>query len=265
MGVDAEKFGANDASVASGESNSLGGVSMFRDIDLPEAFHESAYHGWPGLEQLERWFSPARISRYRHSEDPAALYLWNTRLSKAFLEDVEHVEVLLRNFISQRLTADCGSPFWFDAADRYHFNGPFTASVRKARHRLSDNGNLDPSADSIVAELSFDNWRFLLAQRHEVTIWRVLIDPKNGGMPYYPGRRRAIFEADVETVRHLRNRASHQEPFIELPQLTDLERSRISHYRQALVRTAARIDPEAAAWISTHSRVAGLLLERPLE
>lgn len=197
------------------ENNSLGGVSIFRDIDLPETFLRESYHKEPTFAELERWFSPARMSSYRNSTTPAALYLWNTHLSKAFLEDIEHVEVLLRNFIAERLTADYGSPFWFDARERYHFNEPFMRSVKKARKRLADKGVKNPTADAIIAELSFDNWRFLLSPRHEVTIWRVLIKPDNGGMPNYPGHKRDDFEADVEKILQLRNRASHQKSFID--------------------------------------------------
>ncbi|WP_210472002.1 MULTISPECIES: hypothetical protein [unclassified Corynebacterium] len=123
------------------------------------------------------------MSRYRKSNDPVSLYLWNTRLSKAFLEDVEHVEVLLRNFISTRLTTHCGTSYWFDDVERYHFNNPF--------------------------------------------------------------------------------RASHQEPFIDKSSLTKLEQDRITDYYQALLRTATRIEPQAASWIHKHSRVSSILTKRP--
>lgn len=71
---------------------------------------------------------------------------------------------------------------------------------------------LDATPDQIVASLSLDNWRFLLTPRLEATVWKALTDLRNGGMPHYPGRSRRDFEENVELIRNVRNRASHQEP-----------------------------------------------------
>lgn len=51
-------------------------------------------------EQLAAWFSKPRIDRYlgQHTD---TLYIWNTRITKAFLEDIQHVEVALRNLIGR--------------------------------------------------------------------------------------------------------------------------------------------------------------------
>ena len=59
----------------------------------------------PDLAKLGKWFSVARVGRYAGAPDPAALYVWDARLQRAFLEDISCVEVLLRNFISERLAA----------------------------------------------------------------------------------------------------------------------------------------------------------------
>ena len=53
----------------------------------------------PDMATLEGWFSAPRMARYADARDPAALYVWDARLSKALLEDISHVEVLLRNFM----------------------------------------------------------------------------------------------------------------------------------------------------------------------
>lgn len=47
------------------------------------------------------------MARYEVASDPGTLYVWDVRLQKAYLEDIGHVEVLLRNFIADRLAADC--------------------------------------------------------------------------------------------------------------------------------------------------------------
>ena len=98
-----------------GQNNDLGGIPIFRGIDLPEAYRHPPYHApTVSRETLQEWFSPARLSRYR-IEPVDAWYVWNTRISKAFLEDISHVEVLLRNFIDVRLSADTGIRRWWES------------------------------------------------------------------------------------------------------------------------------------------------------
>lgn len=250
-----------------GQSNSPGGVSMFRDIDQSGTFRSPDYHtpeSEASLDSLESWFSKPRLDRYAAAARPGRLYVWNTRLSKAFLEDVGHVEVLLRNFIHHRLVKDSGQDDWYHATDRYHFNGPFQHSVTKVERRLKIR-DYAATPDRVIAELSFDSWRFLLTQRHEVTIWRALVNLDNGGMPHYPSRNRAAFESDVELIGQLRNWASHQEPLILEAAPTTGETQQLAAYAAALKNTAARIDPDAAQWIITNSRVEAIRKERPLD
>lgn len=250
---------------AARQSNSPGGVSMFHDIDQSGAFCHTDYHtpdSVASLDSLESWFSTPRLHRYAAATRPDLLYIWNTRLSKAFLEDVGHVEVLLRNFIHHRLAKDCGQDDWYHATTRYRFNQPFQRSVAKVEHQLRNRGR-DATPDQVIAELSFDSWRFLLTQRHEVTIWRALINLKNGGMPHYRSRNRADFESDVELIRRLRNRASHQEPLILEAGPTTAEAEQLDAYAAALENTAARIDPDAAQWIIANSRVEAIRKLRP--
>ena len=194
-----------------GQNNDLGGIPIFRGIDLPEAYRHQSYHApTVSRETLQEWFSPARLSRYR-IEPVDAWYVWNTRISKAFLEDISHVEVLLRNFIDVRLSADTGIRRWWESPS-YRLGG-FPRNVDRAEKRLR-RARLDATPDQIVASLSLDNWRFLLTPRLEATVWKALTDLRNGGMPHYPGRSRRDFEENVELIRHVRNRASHQEPLI---------------------------------------------------
>lgn len=114
-----EMTAANDApqvcEEGPGQNNGLGGIPIFRGIDLPEAYRHQSYHApTVSRETLQEWFSPARLSRYR-IEPVDAWYVWNTRISKAFLEDISHVEVLLRNFIDVRLSADTGIRRWWES------------------------------------------------------------------------------------------------------------------------------------------------------
>lgn len=225
----------------------------------------------PGINDLSRWFSPARMSRYAQADDPAALYAWVVRLQKAFLEDVEHVEVLLRNFIAERLASDClrrtaaedpgmADRHWYDHASMYNLNDRFEDSVRRAKRRLSHEGT-PTDYDHVVAALSLDVWWFLLVRRLEPTVWRALCDKRNGGMPHYPGANREEFESHVATIYHLRDHCSHQEHLV----LADAgeERRQLGQYAGGLHWAAKRIDPEAEDWIKPVSRVDELPAARP--
>lgn len=218
----------------------------------------------PGLATLEVWFSEARMKRYASSKEPAALYVWDERLQKAFLEDVAHIEVLLRNFIATRLANDCeratGDREWYAHPERYNTSTSFGRSVEKARVRLSREGK-DIAYDRVIAALPMDVWRFLLVSRLEPTVWRALRSRANGGMPHYPGTRRADFEAHVNVVYRLRNRCSHQEHLVlEDP---DEEKAALDVYADAIDWVARKIDLAAADWIQSNSRVASVRSQRP--
>lgn len=218
------------------------------------------------INDLRTWFSAARLSRYASEKDPAALYAWDIRLAKAYLEDVAHIEVLLRNFMSHRLARDCESRTschdcrWFDYPKMYGLNASTVSSIEKAKVRLSHEGKM-PSYDRVVAALTFDVWRFMLVRRLEPTVWRALRSRANGGMPFYPGTKRADFEAHVAEIYRLRNRCSHQEHLV-LENSQD-EAAMLDDYSASLRWVAEKIDPEAAGWVFSNSRVDSVRMQRP--
>lgn len=218
----------------------------------------------PSIDALESWFSLARMERYAEAPDPGVLYVWDVRLKKAYLEDIEHVEVLLRNFIANRLAADCeravGDRSWFDHPDRYNVSDSFRRSVATVKSRIGYEGK-SVTYDQIIAGISLDVWRFLLVSRLEPTVWRALSDKRNGGMPHYPGTNRADFERNVIIVYRMRNRCSYQEHLIQ----NDLEAEarNLDTCSEALDWVARKIDPSAADWIRVNSRIAELRFQRP--
>ncbi|ODQ95660.1 hypothetical protein BFG51_03340 [Dietzia alimentaria] len=183
------------------------------------------------------------------------LYAWNVQVSAAYFEVIGHVEVLLRNFISNRLEAASPLPHWYDDQQRFQFNKHARRNIQNARGRLVD----PETTGRVVAELSFDFWRFLLVQNHEVTIWRVL---RRQGMPHYPQpQSRQPFEDCVERIYRLRNRIAHHEPLIHPD--TTVETRRLDQLSTDLDTLARWIDPGAADWIASVSRVSQVRLLRP--
>jgi hypothetical protein len=61
-------------------------------------------------DQIAPWVGEQRFQRYLDARDgqherAVALYVWNARVSAAFLEVLSHLEVLLRNAIDRQFPA----------------------------------------------------------------------------------------------------------------------------------------------------------------
>lgn len=203
------------------------------------------------------------MARYVASaRDPVALYIWDTRLSKAYLEDIAHMEVLLRNFLATRLAAGCGQNNWYDppASQRYRLSPRFRQHVAAAQTRIATKG-YPVGPGRVIAELTLGDWLHLLDRRLEPFVWKTVVDPANGGTPHYPGHSRPDMQRHVHQVAKLRNRCAHQEPLIS-PNAS-VETSLLDGYAAAVHWVARRLDPDADAWITTASRLDTLRSSRP--
>jgi len=205
---------------------------------------------------LNSWFSGARMSRYAFHPAVEDLYVWNTRLSKALLEDIQHVEVLLRNRVDSALSPDYGS-HWFNNT-QIPFDHLARKSIGKAQRRAGGTDAVPTPSGKIIAELSFDFWFFLLSSRYQTTVWPKLQATLIGSPP--PSL--AAFRGEVELIYRLRNRCAHHEPLVQASR--PAEDSYLDRRQLALDRTARWISPAAADWILSHSRIAGLRELRPV-
>lgn len=221
------------------------------------------------LADLQHWFSAERMDTYVRSAqstdcDAIDLYVWNGRISKALLEDIAHVEVLLRNFMSVRLTKACGHDDWYKDDARFRFNSSrtkrFENSIDEIERQIRHAGQ-PVTPGRVIADMSLGSWCFLLSSRLEQTVWKALRDPMNGGMPNYRLRKRAVFESHVKMMRELRNRLSHQEHIV-LDNLAD-ENRYLDEQHSNIDWIARAIDPKAADWIRCQSRVPELRRLRP--
>lgn len=206
----------------------------------------------PAPVPLSQWFSPARMSRYANHPAPEALYLWNTHLTKTYLADIEHLEVLLRNCIHAALTSRYDER-WFDDG-RITFNKKAKDSINKAKGRAG--GNAAPPG-KIIAELSFDFWRYLLGSHYQASIWPQV----KKALKKKPNSRKQ-FEDLVVTVYKMRNRCSHHESIV---QQCDIPREveHLDSVDNAIQMVANFIDPHAATWIKDNSRVPAIRAQRP--
>ena len=222
--------------------------------------------GWGNAraDELERWFSASRMQRYLGAVDPVALYAWDNRLSKAYLADVAHVEVLLRNFMSERLASASLAAFederWFEHPRHFNLSQRFVERRDEVAERILAAGHA-VTVDRMTAGLGLGTWLFMLARSQEPTVWKALRDAGNGGMPNYRTRSRADFRDHVEVIWRLRNRCAHHEHVCDIDK--DVEADYLDGYSFSIDWVAKAIDPRAAQWIAENSRVAEIRRRRP--
>lgn len=216
---------------------------------------------------LKEWFSSERMTTYSFHKDPEALYLWNTCVTKAFLEDIQHVEVLLRNHVHKAVSPRYRAR-WYRNLD-IPFDTQAKKSIRKAERRATITQGQEPPPGRVIAELNFDFWRYLFSNRYQATIWPLVAnalvaapiacDEGNGAGIFVPSLN--VFSTEVDVVYKLRNRCAHHEPIISRNR--EVEDQRLDSAQKAISLVATWINPEAAQWIAAHSRIPDLRDARP--
>lgn len=216
---------------------------------------------------LDKWFSPARMSTYGHHSDPEALYLWNTHVTKAFLEDLQHVEVLLRNCVDAAVAPRYGARWYTNPA--IPFEKPAKRAIKKAERRACTRRGQTPPPGRVIAELSFDFWAYLFTNTYASTLWPLVRKALIGTpAPATDGSESDVFvpslkdfRSEVDVVYKLRNRCAHHEPIIK-KNLQD-ESDDLDRAQQAIEKLSTWLDPAAAEWIVTNSRLPEVRDHRP--
>lgn len=182
------------------------------------------------------------------------LYEWNTAVSGAFFESLGALEVLLRNALHEELAAlhaAAGLPGrWYDDP-RQVLTPRARQDIAQARQRLAQAGR-PATPGRVVAELSFGFWRFLLARRHEHTLWTPAL---RKAFPLLRPARRALVHDPLERLHLLRNRIAHHEP---------VHRRNLRRDYLEMTFVAGAICADTAHWIARTSRVTAVLARRPM-
>lgn len=228
---------------------------------------------------IERWLSPGRFAPYLSAAQgdrvlALRLYEWNTEISSAFLHDLAHVEVGLRNCYNLALEQHTpfpthwtrhGSTLFAPVYRTMHRFNPSTgrrAPVRSDINRMQretlqraiseahqQTPHVQPPPGKIIAQLTFGFWRFLSSSAHEVTLWRTYL---HHGFP--AGTSRSTIDRLVRDLHVLRNRVAHYEPLLG----EDLARK-----HQRLIELANLIDPILATYARGTTQVSRLIRNRP--
>jgi len=128
-------------------------------------------------DRLEHLLGRERLGVCVHACDGSidravALYRWNATVSAALWEPLAHLEVALRNAMSNclderhRRAGRVGS--WLDDTD-HELDGRVRRHVAVARRRVRQKGKV-PSDAQTISELGFGFWRYLVTRRH-TALW----------------------------------------------------------------------------------------------
>ena len=227
----------------------------------------------PSDTWIEAWLSAGRFGTYLSAAQGSrslalALYEWNARLGAAFLHDLGHLEVGLRNAYDQVLCMATirGDSHWTEIPTMLKLfpvvmkndavqhrlvdvNEIPRTQIQRARKDASRSGNITPIPGKVVAEVMFGFWTYLTSNAHEKNIW----------VPYlhtaYPIKtdRRKIHQTLYE-LREFRNRVAHHEPLLVGSEFE----------RRKIVSVASRLlSKDAFSHLTLNSEVLKILDVRP--
>jgi len=221
---------------------------------------------WVGL-------TPARFRKYLDAAggDPVlglALYEWNSEIASAFLRDLGHLEVAVRNAYDRALLGHpdviAGDGEWLSAAscavlfprhiandkngNPQDKNATPRSNVKDARKHSGFDAGVVPRGKA-VAELMFGFWSYLADDLHEKTLWVPALHTA-----FVPGADRARLHAALSALREFRNRVAHHESVFD---------RRPEDHRRYIVFVARQLSPELHVHINQNSRLTAVLAARP--
>lgn len=215
------------------------------------------------IAALKRSLSPERLAPYlTHAAGDKQLalkfYLWNARLSKAFLYPLHVAEITVRNAMHGALSSIYGGPTWI-LCNGFPLTLESQNAWKNAQRRLiarrTRQGNSSPiTPNDMVATLTFDFWSNLFRFDYD-TEWsqpgllRTVFPnlPENFGRP--------DIQSQVATVNNLRNRIAHHEPIYN-------DRN-ISEYNGKILELIAWRCKLTKNWVRAHSTVVAVLRAPP--
>lgn len=195
-------------------------------------------------DQVLASFPSPRLAPYlREADEDAAsaleLYSWNAQMAGAALEQLAHLEVLLRHAIDKQFAQlvneeENGIPWFllppFISAQEYE--------IDKVRVRLR--ALRRETRDQIVAGLTFGFWSGWLGAKYE-ELWRQAL---HHAFPHGSGLRKDV-SVLVEQIRKFRNRVAHHDSLLHVD---------VGFEMEAVFKLAQFISPDAANWMKSVDR-----------
>ncbi|RFA13721.1 hypothetical protein B7R21_07760 [Subtercola boreus] len=174
------------------------------------------------------------------------LYAWNIEVSASFWGGFHVLEIAVRNALNESLCAhfECRE-WWTKAVLSDEDSRTVSRAVSSVRRRYGDAS----TTGHVVAELSLGFWTGLVSNRYHASLWQPALA---GNFARYAGRRSDV-HLSLERLRRLRNRVAHHEPIFARDLLFDHRR---------LVEILDALSPEAARFVSAHSRAPSIISGR---
>jgi hypothetical protein len=171
------------------------------------------------------------------------LYDWNAQVSGAFMAPLHICEVVIRNAVSDALTAVYGANWPWSTV--FEASLPSPPAGYNPRRDLQTSRLAQWSTGKVIPELKFVFWQKMFTSRYDGRLWsahlrRVMpnLDPAKT-----VAETRAEIYQNLEHVRLLRNRIAHHEPifkrhlFHDLGKVTDLVRFRCANTANWMMAT----------------------------
>ncbi|MFY9262277.1 MAG: hypothetical protein WBH82_07660 [Arcanobacterium sp.] len=171
-------------------------------------------------------------------------------MAGAALEQLSHLEVLLRNAIDNQLASYCQEETvkipWFLLEPYYSAQSQI---IKEVRDRLRKTG--DDSRDQIVAGVSFGFWTGWFGPKYE-ELWRKSL---RLAFPNGSGLRKEI-SVLVEQLRKFRNRIAHHDSLLNID---------IGFEMNSVFKLAEIINPDAATWMRSIDRTREVAIAKPVD
>lgn len=213
------------------------------------------------LTALPPLLSAPRLSTYLGANNgdkqkALLLYNWNLEVSAAFMVPIHILEVVLRNGISDAITAVHGDQWPWTEGFLRTLPNPGNRAVFNPQLELRACGRRHTSVGKVVADLKFVFWEKMLQHRHQRVLWSREL---KGTFPEMPNDKpleelRERLLLDIGNIRELRNRIAHHEPIFTRDLKNDLSK---------MVAVVGWRDPVAAKWMERMETVSTQLAKRP--
>lgn len=191
-------------------------------------------------EKIKLCLSPKRFTPYLakagYKQSYAfSLYLFNARLSKAFLFPLHVLEVSLRNQINSIFVSLYGDNWINEAAFRSNLTQESLSALGTAIARAKT-----PDTDDVVATMTFDFWSNLFRPEYDRCFWQTHMQAL---FPHHTITR-SNFQKVIKEVNKFRNRVAHHEPIHHLD---------LSSIHTQILDVLKWISDETFLWVKHHS------------
>lgn len=172
------------------------------------------------------------------------LYLYNARLSKAFLYPLHILEVALRNKLHELFSSVFNDSWPNDPTFQGMLNQHSMNSLTKATQKVNNR-----STEDIVAAISFDFWSNFIFRSDYEAFWRI-----NYSKLKIKGPKFKHFKARINKANDLRNRIAHHEPILRL---------NCSNIHTEILEAIQWCSFETYRWTKEHTTVPVILRTKP--